>query len=105
MKTLARACLLVAIFGPLHAQVLLDPPRKPDVISVEVDLVNVLCSVRDRNGAYVNGLRKEDFEIRVDGKPRPIANFAAGEASPIAVALLLDVSGSVTTVLQQEKDA
>lgn len=90
---------------PLWPQVLLNPPRNPDVISVDVDLVNVLCSVRDKHGAYVKGLRKEDFEVRVDGRPRPITNFSPEVASPLTVALLLDVSGSVAAVIPEEKSA
>jgi Ca-activated chloride channel family protein len=85
--------------------VLLNPPPKPDVIRVDVELVNVLCSVRDHRGAYVKGLKKEDFELRVDGHPRPIANFAPEVASPLTVALLLDVSGSVAAVIPDEKAA
>ena len=105
MKSLARACLFLAILRPAAPQILLNPPPKPDVISVEVDLVNVLCSVRDSHGAYVKGLRKEDFELRVDGHPRPIANFAPEVSSPLTVALLLDVSGSVAAVIPDEKSA
>jgi Ca-activated chloride channel family protein len=70
-----------------------------------VELVNVLCSVRDHRGAYVKGLRKEDFELRVDGHLRPITNFAREVASPLTVALLLDVSGSVASVIPDEKVA
>ena len=104
MKFLACACLFLAIGGALP-QVLLNPPRQPDVISVDVDLVNVLCSVRDRHGAYVKGLTQEDFELRVDGRPRPITHFSAEVSSPLTVALLLDVSGSVMRVIPDEKSA
>ena len=105
MKSLARACLILAILGPAPAQILLNQPPQPDVIRVDVDLVNVLCSVRDKHGAYVKGLRKEDFALRVDGHPRPITNFAPEVASPLTVALLLDVSGSVAAVIPDEKAA
>src|SRR5215472_604233 len=105
MKFLVLACLFLAISGPPKAQVLLNPPPKPDVIRVDVDLVNVLCSVRDKHGAYVKGLKKEDFELRVDGHPRPITNFSAEVASPLTVALLLDVSGSVAAMIPDEKVA
>jgi Ca-activated chloride channel family protein len=105
MRFLARACLILAILRPASPQILLNPPPKPDVIRVDVELVNVLCSVRDKHGAYVKDLRKEDFELRVDGHPRPITNFAPEVASPLTVALLLDVSGSVAAVLPDEKAA
>jgi VWFA-related protein len=103
MKSVARACLFLAMSSPAWPQVLLNPPPRPDVIRVDVELVNVLCSVRDKHGAYVKGLRKEDFELRVDGHPRPITNFAPEVASPLTVALLLDVSGSVASVIPEEK--
>jgi VWFA-related protein len=105
MKSVARACLILAIRGLASPQILLNPPPKPDVIRVDVELVNVLCSVRDKHGAYVKDLRKEDFELRVDGHPRPITNFAPEVASPLTVALLLDVSGSVVAVIPDEKAA
>ena len=105
MKSLAHACLLLAILLPARTQVLLNPPPRPDVIRVDVELVNVLCSVRDKHGAYVKGLKKEDFELRVDGHPRPITNFAPEVQSPLTVALLLDVSGSVAGVIPDEKSA
>jgi VWFA-related protein len=91
--------------SPAVPQVLLNPPPKPDVIRVDVELVNVLCSVRDKHGAYVKDLRKEDFELRVDGHLRPITNFAPEVSSPLTVALLLDVSGSVAAVIPDEKAA
>ena len=31
-------------------QILLNPPKDPAIISVDVDLVNVLFNVRDRRG-------------------------------------------------------
>lgn len=105
MKTPARACLFLATAGIAGAQILLNPPPKPDVISVDVDLVNVLCSVRDRHGAYVKGLGQDDFELRVDGHPRPITHFAAEVSSPLTVALLLDVSVSVAAIIPDEKAA
>jgi VWFA-related protein len=90
---------------PGWTQILLNPPPPPDVIRVDVELVNVLCSVRDKRGGYVTGLRQEDFELRVDGRLRPITHFAAEVASPLTVAPLLDVSGSVAAVIPEEKAA
>jgi len=47
--------------------------------------------VFDKQGHFVNGLKKENFELRIDGKPRPIESFeliAAGsnEESQLAAA-------------------
>lgn len=96
---------LLATALPLAAQIVLNPPRDASVIHVDVDLVNVLCAVRDKSGAYVKGLDKEDFEIKEDGKRQTIAHFAREVDSPLTVALMLDVSGSVLNVLGEEKAA
>ncbi len=99
------ALLLAALAAPGEAQVLLNPAKPPSTISVDVDVVNVLCSVRDRRGAYVQGLSREDFTVRDDGKPQPITNFSSDPDTPLTVALLLDVSGSVSSILAAEKAA
>jgi Ca-activated chloride channel family protein len=73
-------------------------------IRVDVDVVNVLCTVRDGRGALVTDLKKEDFEIRENGKPRQIRYFARETDLPLTVALLVDVSGSVRGFLKSEKE-
>ena len=90
---------------PACAQIELNPPKPALAITVDVDLVNLLCSVRDQRGAYVKGLNKEDFEIRQDGKRQAITHFAREVDSPITVALLLDVSASVAGIIGTEKAA
>jgi VWFA-related protein len=54
-----------------------------DVIRISTDLVQTGVSVLDKRGRFVEGLKKEDFELRVDGKPVEIGFFervAAGTA-------------------------
>jgi VWFA-related protein len=72
-------------------------------IRVDVDVVNVLCTVRDARGALVRDLAKDDFEIRENGKSRTIRYFARETDLPLTIALLVDVSGSVRSFLQSEK--
>lgn len=57
-----------------------DAPRIGE--TVEVSIVNVDVVVTDKAGNRIHGLKKEDFELREDGKPKPISNFAeyVGEA-------------------------
>src|SRR5579862_9605966 len=87
------ACLLLAAGGCAYAQ-----------ITVDVDVVNVLCTVRDRNGALVKDLDKENFEIREDGKLQQVRYFARETDLPLTIGLLVDVSGSVRRLVQTEKD-
>jgi VWFA-related protein len=44
--------------------------------SIEVSIVNVEVHVTDKQGNRVTGLSAADFEIRENGKPQPITNFA-----------------------------
>ena len=105
MKPFGAAALLVAAALPATPQIELNPPRKASTIAIDVDLVNVLCTVRDRRGAHVKGLSRADFEVREEGRPQPITHFAGEADTPLAVALLLDVSGSVSNILPVEKAA
>jgi VWFA-related protein len=99
--------MLAILAAPAAAQIELNvtPPRDPTAIRVDVELVNLLCTVRDKNGAYVSNLSKDDFTVFEDGKRQTVSHFAREVDSPVTVALLLDVSGSVTNVLDDEKDA
>lgn len=48
---------------------------RPDVLVVNTEVVQTDVMVFDKEGRYVNGLKREDFELRVDGKPKPVQFF------------------------------
>jgi hypothetical protein len=56
-------------FLALVPGMLLSAQSGPD-IRVDVDLVTVSCSVTDRDGAPVRGLKREDFALRDEGEAR-----------------------------------
>jgi len=60
-----------------------------------VDLVSVAAVVRDKRGRFARSLRKEDFVVQEGGARREIIEFRSDENSPVRVALLFDVSGSM----------
>jgi VWFA-related protein len=60
-----------------------------------VDLVTATVSVRDRKGRVIRDLKQTDFEIIDSGVNREIKTFEAGE-SPISLAVLVDISGSMS---------
>jgi Ca-activated chloride channel family protein len=59
-----------------------------------VDLVTVSVSVRTENGRVVRALQKADFTVLDAGQPVKMLDFYAGD-SPISLAILLDISGSM----------
>lgn len=80
-------------------------PDESPPIRVDVDVVNVLCTVSDKHGGLVTDLGKEDFEIREDGRKQAIRYFTQETDLPLTVAMLVDVSGSVREVLAEEREA
>ncbi len=95
----------MGVLLPVDGQILLNPPKNASIISVNVDLVNVLFTVRDRRGGYVKDLRKEDFEILENGRKQEIRQFARDLDTPLVVSILIDTSGSVAQVLPEEQAA
>lgn len=77
----------------------------PGQIRVEVNLVNLFATVRDKHKAVVTGLTKDDFQVFEDGQPQEITNFSAESNLPITLGILLDTSGSEEFLLGAEKDA
>lgn len=74
------------------AQTTPPPPQKQDdVVRVYTELVQTDVMVFDKQGKFVNGLTADNFELRIDGKPRPIQGFeqitaGSNEESQLAAA-------------------
>jgi VWFA-related protein len=67
---------------------------EPYRISVNVDLVVLQATVRDRKGQLVSDLREQDFQIYEDGVRQSIRLFRH-EDIPVTVGLVIDHSGSM----------
>src|SRR2546421_2814175 len=81
-------------------------PAQDDLsVRVDVDLVSVLCSVRDQRGALINNLKREDFILLEEGKPQAIRNFARETDLPLIVGLLVDTSNSQARLVENERRA
>ncbi len=59
-----------------------------------VEVVTVSVAVRDGRNRVVRNLQKSDFEVLDSGAPTAIRDFYSGD-SPISLAILLDISGSM----------
>lgn len=64
----------------------------------EVKLVEIYVTVFDHKGQELNDLRKEQFEIRDEGRVRPIQVFEPVQGT-LSCALLLDTTGSMRNVM------
>ncbi len=73
--------------------------------STGVDVVNVLVTVRDKEGRLVKGLAKDDFVLEQDGRVQPIRYFSPQAGQPLTLALLIDASGSQRSVMGEQRRA
>lgn len=77
----------------------------PAPITVDVNVVNILASVRDKRGALVSNLDKTDFTVLEDGKPQEIKYFTRETDLPLTIGLLVDVSRSQENLIDIERNA
>ncbi|HET9219411.1 MAG TPA: VWA domain-containing protein [Terriglobia bacterium] len=77
---------------------------KPTVLSVDVNLIQVDALVRDRAGKPMGSLRQEDFRVFEDGVEKEI-QFFSRDQQPLAVALVIDRSGSVAPLMNEVQSA
>lgn len=75
-----------------------------DVVRINSNLVTVPASVIDAQGRPVTDLKLEDFELRVDGQPKPISELGSSE-TPVTLAVLFDNSSSLTAAREFERQA
>jgi len=73
--------------------------------STDVKVINVLATVRNKQGQIIKDLKKEDFTIEEDGRPQTIKYFSRETDLPLTLGLLVDTSGSQRMVLGAERSA
>jgi VWFA-related protein len=74
-------------------------------LKVQVNLVNVFATVRDKHKGIVSDLKQDDFKILEDGQEQKVAFFSKDVDLPITLGLLIDTSGSMDRVLPAEQEA
>jgi Ca-activated chloride channel family protein len=98
-------CLATSIALLLFSSVFkAQQPESVDVISVRTDLVAVPFNVTDSRGRRISDLKLPDFAMTDDGRAVRIDYFASG-AERIALAFVLDNSGSLREQLPRQRDA
>src|SRR5690349_10913136 len=79
-----------------------SPQKSPeDVVRVYTELVQTDVMVFDKQGKFVNGLTKDDFELRIDGKPRAIEAFEQITAGSDEEGQLAAARGTTTLNLKR----
>ncbi len=113
----ATVVLALVLVPALHAQEAPSPggpppaskaePQPVDIgdtqtLKVQVNLVNVYFSVRDKNG-FITNLHKDDCSIYEDKGLQKTKNFTQEKNLPLTIGILLDTSGSQMNVLPLEQ--
>lgn len=77
------AILLCCCLTTAFAQAQQNPPgqgnqteaQEGDTLRINTELIQTGVTVLDKQGRFISGLKQEDFELRVDGKPIPVSFF------------------------------
>jgi len=99
--SLSRRSILSAAFGLICTLARAQQPT----FSTGVNVVNVLVTVRDKQGQLVRGLSRDDFTLEEDGRVQTVRYFSPQVNQPLTIGLLVDVSGSQRTVLAEQRRA
>ena len=87
-----------------------DAPAVPQndtdapTLNVDVNLVNLYFSARDKDG-FITNLVKNDCSLTEDKVPQTIKNFTQEKNLPLTIGILLDTSGSQMNVLPLEQQS
>jgi VWFA-related protein len=101
----SRRTFLGALAAAWPAARLLRAQEQDTKFSTDVKVVNILATVRDKQGHMVSVLGKDDFNVSEDGRPQTIKYFSHETDLPLTLGLLVDTSMSQRRVLGQERSA
>ena len=93
---------VMILFGSHAGSQASTPPNDQDTqayrLSVDLNLVVLHATVRDRSARFVSNLREQDFEVYEDGVRQSLRLFLH-EDVPVTVGLVVDHSGSMQSKL------
>jgi VWFA-related protein len=119
LRLVVTVALALGFASALHAQEAPSPGGPPpaskaeaqpvnigevETLKVNVNLVNVYFSVRDKSG-YITNLHKDDCSIFEDKNLQKTKNFTQEKNLPLTIGILLDTSGSQINVLPLEQQS
>jgi VWFA-related protein len=103
--TVNRRGFLFGLGAFLTAGRLVRAQEPATTVKVTSRLVNVYVTVRDKKGAIVQSLKREDFAVAEDGKPQAVTFFSHENDLPLTLGLLVDTSPSEAAMIDQEREA
>ena len=103
-RTISRRGLL-ALATFLPAGRLLRGQQQDQTFSADVKVVQVFATVRTSKGPIVRDLGKDDFKLDEDKHAQTIRYFSRESDLPLTIGLLIDISGSMQRVLDEERSA
>jgi VWFA-related protein len=81
-----------------------DNQKPGETLKVNVNVVQLFFNVKDKHGALIPNLTKDDFNIAEDSKPQTIKYFTAESNLPLTLGMMIDSSGSQRNVIDMEKE-
>lgn len=100
--------LCLALSVPLRAQESQGQPPAGEeptaTFKTGVEIVQLFFNVKDKRGALIPNLTKDNFDVLEDSKPQTIKYFKAESDLPLTLGILIDASGSQKRVLDMEKE-
>jgi len=87
-----------------YAQAENQDDQNVPTFKANVNVVNLFFNVKDKHGALIPNLTKEDFQVLEDGKPQTVKYFNANTDLPLTLGILIDTSGSQSRVLPMEQE-
>ncbi len=81
-----------------------DSQEPATTLKVNVNIVQLFFNVKDKHGALIPNLTKDDFSIFEDGQAQTVKYFTPEANLPLTLGILIDSSGSQLRVLDMEKE-
>jgi VWFA-related protein len=91
--------------GPQLKQAPSAVPQASGTVTSQTNLVTLYATVRDKHGKIIPTLNKEDFTLKDDDHPQTITYFLRESDLPLTLGLLVDTSGSMAKMLDDERKA
>jgi VWFA-related protein len=106
---ISLSVLFMGLAFEARAQPAQQPSQRQEetttTIKKDVNVVNVLATVRNKNGQIVTTLTQNDFKLDVEGRPQTIRYFSRVTDMPLSLGLLVDTSLSQRRLLDKERTA